>query len=108
MSNTWIYILIPNEDLNNSLPDSITKFDFPIYDEDGNETIVHPTFKEAAQNKRSVCALGASNGTYTVFKMSGLGLNSGEDLDALRALRGAGDAYKLLTADQASIWAGNI
>ena len=40
--------------------------------------------------------------------MSGLGLNSGEDLDALRSLRGAGDAYKLLTADQASIWAGNI
>ena len=107
--SSWTYLLLPVSDLDNDLPAAVTRYDYETYpDPEGEPVTVHPTYRQAAQQNRSKCALGASDGTLQVFKFSNCTLNAGEDLDQFRALRGAGDAYKLLSQEAAALWASSI
>ena len=107
--SSWTYLLLPVVDLDNDLPAAVTRYDYETYpDPEGDPVTVHPTYRTAAQQNRSKCALGASDGTLQIFKFANCSLNAGEDLDQFRALRGSGDAYKLLSQQGAAQWAGNI
>jgi len=108
-SGTWVYLLVPVGDLDSDLPSQITRYDYETWpDPEGPPVMVHPTYRTAAEYNRSNCALGASDGTLQIFKFANCTLNAGEDLDQFRALRGSGDAYKLLSQEGAAQWAGNI
>ena len=107
--SSWTYLLLPVADLDLELPAAVTRYDYSTQTDPSLQPVnVHPTYRQAAEHNRSKCALGASDGTLQIFKFANCTLNAGEDLDQFRALRGSGDAYKLLSQEGASEWAANI
>ena len=78
---SWTYALIPLGQINTALPLAITRFDYVLVDEDGNETHVHPTYRQATRSRQ--VGLGAQNETHQIVKFSQLDFDT--EIPALQA-----------------------
>lgn len=90
---SWTYALIPLGQIDTALPLEITRFDYVLRDEDGNETHVHPTYRQATRSRQ--VGLCAKNDTHQIVKFSQLDFEV--EIPALQA-----EGFKLMPQAQAS------